>query len=101
MPAPKDIDGALVDAHFAGGTPRTEFVEYSIPGVGRARVAYSVFPGQRPLIRIQYQRPDGTPVTKSFDNLSDYAKEWGRRTIFADKDFVDKIEQQILDDINR
>jgi hypothetical protein len=88
MPSPMDIQLALRD--FGGtGRPTTLFVEYDIPGSGRARVAVTVGEGER--IRVRFERPEGTArpdqpriYDKSFENLRDYEVEWGRRKRYVE-----------------
>jgi hypothetical protein len=105
MPAPADIREALLDSQAAGGATRTEFVEYPIPGVGRGRVAYTV---RRDLrngtdhITIRYIGPDGQPVTREFSSLEQYQTEYANRTFHVDpvhdKDWIDWLEREILDE---
>jgi Domain of unknown function (DUF4951) len=105
MPAPADIREALVDSQAAGGATRTEFVEYPIPGVGRGRLAYTVRRDVRngtDHITIRYIRPDGQPVTRQFSSLEQYQTEYASRTFHVDpvhdKDWIDWLEREILDE---
>lgn len=81
MPAPADVQGTAIDA-FRGGRAITEFVEYDIPGAGRSRAAYTVTSeGQ---VTVEYARPDGTRMRRSFANLNDYQRAYGERTTHLD-----------------
>jgi hypothetical protein len=102
MPAPADIRAALLESGAAGGVPRTEFVEYAIPGAGRGRVAYTVrhdLSSGTDHITIQYVRPDGQRVIREFSSMQDYETEWSSRTRHVDpvqdKDLYDWLRREI------
>ncbi len=85
MPAPADVEGAMLAAFRAEGRLVTEFIEHPIPGGGRGRVAYSVlYEDGRFRITVETIRPDGKPIKQTFSSLKNYQAEYIQRTRYAD-----------------
>jgi hypothetical protein len=83
-PAPRDVELASVQATLQK-RPVTEFIEHPLPGGGRSRTAYTVTP--EPFeITVEYARPDGTRVRRSYSSLKDYQASYNERTRYVDAD---------------
>jgi hypothetical protein len=82
MPAPADVQGAAIQA-LRAGRPVTEFVEHSLPGGKRGITSYTV--RTQPVeITVEYQRPDGSRVRRTYSSLEDYQRAYFERTTYLD-----------------
>jgi len=81
MPAPADVQGAAIEA-LRSGRVVTEFVDVQLPGGGRSRSVYRASPSGE--VNVEFVRPDGTRVSRSFANLGDYQRAYGERTTYLD-----------------
>jgi hypothetical protein len=81
MPAPKDVGNTRTAAKEAG-RPVTEFIDYPLPDGRRGLVAYTVEPSGR--VTIKYERANGSSVTRTFENVRDYAGHYAERTTYVD-----------------
>ncbi|HEY7269800.1 MAG TPA: DUF4157 domain-containing protein, partial [Dehalococcoidia bacterium] len=79
MPAPADVLGTARHA-LAAGRPVTEFVEVQLPGTNqRGITSYTV--STRPVeIAIEYQRPDGSRVRRTYSSIEEYQAAYFERT---------------------
>jgi hypothetical protein len=81
MPAPADVR-AVSTAAERRGVAVTELVDFPLPGGGRARCAYRASPTGE--VTVEFARPDGTRVSRSFANIGDYQRAYGARTTYLD-----------------
>ncbi|RZT17530.1 uncharacterized protein DUF4157 [Kribbella sp. VKM Ac-2569] len=81
MPAPADVDGAATAA-LRSGHPVTEFTDFPLPGGRRGRCAYRATPTGE--VTIDFVRPDGSRVSRSFASVGDYQRAYGARTTYLD-----------------
>lgn len=80
LPAPQDFQG-LMFRYLAEGVAVREFIEFTIPGVGRGRTEYGMEPGVAEPYYIRINQPDGTSRTIRFATDGHYSAYWGERTI--------------------
>ncbi|WP_233841155.1 DUF4157 domain-containing protein [Dyella sp. 2HG41-7] len=80
LPAPQDFRG-LMFRFFAEGVAVREFIEFTIPGVGRGRTEYGIEPGVAEPYYVRINQPDGTSRTIRFANDGHYSAYWGERTV--------------------
>lgn len=81
MPAPADVDGAATAA-LRSGRPVTEFIDFPLPGGGRGRSVYRATPTGE--VTVEFVRPDGTRVNRSFASVDAYQRAYGSRTTYVD-----------------